>query len=458
MHSLDQVAEQVKIGKRTSSILESAEDAYNMGRRAYSFWQDHTRWTVTINSDDRLFDVALKWFLSDEADTKPPRNLKATYVYGNSRLRQLSDDDDGLPVLANFRGKSRKEAGCVELIFNETSQRRVTINGHKVSILLRRAEHGGGDDEERAYRPVQPDALHFNCNSREGQQAVVEHLRRIATDSEKHRAALHLLNSWGSWSRRDDLPDRTLDSVVLRAGQMERIRDDIQSFLGQEVDYIRRGLPYHRGYMLHGAPGTGKTSIVRALAAHFGLDLWYAPLGDLERDMSLIALINQVQPGSILLLEDVDVYHATRERDDEQRGTSMAGLLNALDGVATPHGLITFMTTNDIDVIDRALLRPGRIDVTEEIGHPDKDQIARLYEHWYSTSLTPKQVDSIEWTGTTAALTEVFKQNLNDADASWLVLQKQSANADKCSVKVPSPGGKKNERRGRSEDSSREEG
>lgn len=436
--------------RRTGSVFEAAQDAYNLGRRAHTFWQNKTRWTVSISENDRLFDVALKWFLSDEADTKPPRMVKATYVYGARRRPRFSDDLDEL-----VSSSRQRESGHVELVFNETSQRHVIIRGHKVSIMLQRHDQDV-DNERVGFRSIQPSQLHFYARSREGQTAVVEHLRKLAADQDKRKPALHLLDSWGSWSRRDDLPARQLSSVSLRAGQMENLRDDIQGFLDHETDYVRRGMPYHRGYMLYGPPGTGKTSIVRALAAHFGLDLWYAPLGDLEKDTSLMSLVNQVQPGSILLLEDIDVYHATRERDDATRGASMAGLLNALDGVATPHGLITFMTTNDVEVIDPALLRPGRIDVTEEIGFPDRDQIARLYESWYEVDLAPGQVDAIEWTGTTAALTELFKQNLNDADAAWLALQKKNSDAEKRSVKAVPSGGKNGKHRGRGEGSSRE--
>lgn len=203
---------------------------------------------------------------------------------------------------------------------------------------------------------------------------------------------------------------------------MDRLVSDVQGFLDAEADYNRRGMPYHRGYLLYGPPGTGKTSIVRALAAHFGLDLWYAPLGDMQKDASLINLVNEVKPGSILLLEDIDVYHSSRERADDE-GLSMAGLLNALDGVATPHGLITFITTNHIEVLDDALLRSGRIDVQEEVGLPNAEQVARLYENWYGMKLTDYDIKKIRFTGSTSDATELFKRHLNDGASAWKVLQ-----------------------------------
>jgi chaperone BCS1 len=70
-------------------------------------------------------------------------------------------------------------------------------------------------------------------------------------------------------------------------------------------------------------------------------------------------------------------------------------MLNALDGVWTPHGLITMMTTNNRDALDPALLRAGRIDVDEELSLLDEEQAARLAERLAPGSLT----DAITFAG-----------------------------------------------------------
>jgi len=123
---------------------------------------------------------------------------------------------------------------------------------------------------------------------------------------------------------------------------------------------------------------THNTSIVKALANHFGMPLYYLPLGDVDKDADLMGLVTDINPRSILLLEDVDVFHAMTKRDDEKAGTTIASMLNALDGVWTPHGLITVMTTNNRDQLDDALIRAGRVDVDEEFTALDQDQAARL--------------------------------------------------------------------------------
>lgn len=376
-------------------------------REGVVWWQEKTRWTVTIRSNDRLYDMAHHWFAEAAVMDSPPRALSARLT----RSRGGTDLEDVLS--SRGRRAAHESTVDVEMYWDERRERTVDIGGHRVTVSLLKAESGGGGNDG-SYRPAEPDILQFHARSRDGQMAVKDLLLNLAQKQERRKPALYLMSSWGDWNRRDDLPPRPIDSVVLAAGQMERLQADLQRFLDAEQDYVRRGTPYHRGYLLYGPPGTGKTSVVRGLAAHLGLDLWYASLGDLGKDSSLISLVNQVGPRSILLLEDIDVFHATRTRNDEGEGMSMAGLLNALDGVATPHGLITFLTTNDESVLDEALLRPGRVDLREHVGLPDSEQITRLYLQWYGVPMPAADAARLAFTGSTAEVSEIFKRNMDD--------------------------------------------
>lgn len=370
-----------------------------------AWYRERTRWTVSVTSTDRLYDAAHSWFLESEMGG-PPKALSARLRYGSYGKGQLISSGD-------------QEAASVELYYDVKVRRTVRIDGHEVQVSIEKpGTVGPGTGDDSWGRMVIPDALVFSAQSHEGQQAVVAMLRELGTRQDRRRPALHLLNSWGEWTRRDDLPERSLDSVVLAQGQMERLRDDLQRFLDDEPDYVRRGIPWHRGILLHGPAGTGKTSAVRALAAHFGLDLWYAPLGDLTKDAKLLNLIAAVGPRSILLLEDVDIFHAARERDDEQSGLSMAGLLNALDGVATPHGMITVLTTNDLSVIDESLLRPGRVDLIELVGHPEPDQIERLWAGFFELDRSIAAGVGERFKGSAAEAAEVCKRHMHDPMAA----------------------------------------
>jgi chaperone BCS1 len=389
--------------KAVKGHINAVQELVQNGQKAREWYRKRTQWSVTVSSTDRLYDVAHGWFTdTTTAQSVPPRALEARYDRKPRTHDDMIQPVDGTPHPIAF-------------YYDEQQERTVNISGHQIRVSL----HKPGDEGNvksavsESMNVFKPDILTFYAKSKEGQEVVVNLLRRLAASTEDQKPCLRMLNSWGSWSRRDDLPERKLSTVVLRDGQSERIRADLQSFLDSEADYVERGIPWHRGYLLHGEPGTGKTSIVKALAADLGLDLWYAPLGDLSKDTSLLNLISEVKPRSILLLEDIDVFHAAREREDASGKASMAALLNALDGVATPHGMITFLTTNEVSVIDKALIRPGRIDLIEEITYPDEDQVRRLYETFYGVPLTcslPKVLVS------TAAYMEIFKQNMNDPD------------------------------------------
>ena len=84
----------------------------------------------------------------------------------------------------------------------------------------------------------------------------------------------------------------------------------------------------------------------------------------------------------MLLLEDIDVFHAMTERSDDEPGATLATMLNALDGIWTPHGLITVMTTNKKEELDEAVIREGRVDVDEEFTVLDRDQAERLASYF----------------------------------------------------------------------------
>lgn len=120
------------------------------------------------------------------------------------------------------------------------------------------------------------------------------------------------------------------------------------------------GIPFRRGYLLYGYPGTGKSSFIRALAGELKVHLCLVSLNDKNMtDEDLNSLLNNAPPRSILLLEDVDAAFAQRDNGETASRVTFSGLLNALDGVGSQEGKILFMTTNKINLLDPALIRPG---------------------------------------------------------------------------------------------------
>uniref|UniRef100_A0A0N4Z0X7 Mitochondrial chaperone BCS1 n=1 Tax=Parastrongyloides trichosuri TaxID=131310 RepID=A0A0N4Z0X7_PARTI len=189
---------------------------------------------------------------------------------------------------------------------------------------------------------------------------------------------------------------RPLDSVILEDGLSKKIHDDLEEFIKSSQWYSDRGVPYRRGYLLHGPPGSGKSSYISALAGHFGYSICMVSLSERTLDDDrLNYLLNTPPPNSIILLEDVDAAFQSREDPvqnqrayDGMTRVTFSGLLNAIDGVACAEERILFMTTNHLNRLDPALIRPGRIDVKEYLGYCTPRMIEQLFDRFYEDKAT----------------------------------------------------------------------
>lgn len=146
--------------------------------------------------------------------------------------------------------------------------------------------------------------------------------------------------------------------------------------------YSDRGIPYQRGYLWHGPPGTGKSSLSLSIAGEFGLDIYVVNLSSIN-DKDLSTLFSELPPQCLVLLEDIDAASSKRSEvtdltyDDQndrcsspkkpiREMVSLSTLLNVIDGVGSPKGRVLIMTTNHPERLDDALVRPGRVDMKVE--------------------------------------------------------------------------------------------
>lgn len=218
-------------------------------------------------------------------------------------------------------------------------------------------------------------------------------LRNIVTEAfdmiqRRNMVTVRLWRGW--WSDVRGKNPRHLDTIILEAGCKERILDDIARFLSSREWYERRGIPWRRGYLFSGPPGTGKTSLVMAVAAYFKRQVCVLNLGSVRDDDALFSAIMDAPLNAIIVIEDIDCANSSAKRvedgkdpsDDDHKGITKAGLLNALDGITTPDGRILIMTTNYPEKLDDALIRPGRADVHEHfkyLGPLEQTVMAGLY-------------------------------------------------------------------------------
>ncbi|KAF9524620.1 hypothetical protein CPB83DRAFT_897770 [Crepidotus variabilis] len=136
-----------------------------------------------------------------------------------------------------------------------------------------------------------------------------------------HRIQIYFADIHGSWRWTDSRHKRPLSSIVLNQGVKESLVDDTKDFLRSEKWYADRGIPFRRGYLLHGVPGSGKSSLIHALAGQLGLDIYVVSLSaSWISDNTLMTLMGRVPARCVLLLEDLDaafVRSTTREEGDE---------------------------------------------------------------------------------------------------------------------------------------------
>lgn len=193
------------------------------------------------------------------------------------------------------------------------------------------------------------------------------------------------VDSWAeSWRKADARPRRAIDSVVLDGDMRQRLLNDAQAFFEKRNWYASMGIPWRRGYLLYGPPGTGKTSVAFALAGELRLNLcWLSLTNPKLNDQTISMLLQKTPARSLILIEDVDAFFNSRQKQDQHIAVSFSGLLNALDGVAAQEGRIIFLTTNHRELLDAALIRPGRIDVEFKLDLATREQIATMLRRFH---------------------------------------------------------------------------
>lgn len=195
---------------------------------------------------------------------------------------------------------------------------------------------------------------------------------------EKHKTWVYRMDADGDWERYTAIPKADLSKLAMDPKFKQTLIDQISHFKENRDWYYDRHLAYKLSYILHGPPGTGKTSLIKAIAAEFNMNLCIINIHSAS-DKMLEHAMSQVPSNSIVVVEDFDSCSATKTRSASDKGVmstssndvsflTLSGFLNVLDGVHALDNCIVFLTTNHLDYIDPAVYRKGRIDYIYELG------------------------------------------------------------------------------------------
>ena len=247
-------------------------------------------------------------------------------------------------------------------------------------------------------------------------QFVLDWLKEVITTVEPDidNIKIYKQSRWDDWLLLRSLPPRDEKHIILEGDVFQELYDDIQRFYERKDWFKNLGIPYKRGYLLHGAPGNGKTSTIIGLASKFRIPVYIITKLDAGTIEKLPDLFTELPEKAFVVFEDVDsmllktrpvntkeeTNDTTEDEDDWPNDTenvtdtskiNMSGLLNAIDGIASPEGYIMFMTTNFPENLDAALVRPGRIDKKIEFKNPNHNQIKRFLKKFIPTATEIEQ-------------------------------------------------------------------
>lgn len=220
----------------------------------------------------------------------------------------------------------------------------------------------------------------------------------------------------GYWDLKRGNRVRNKDTLFIEEEQYDKLITKVKQFNDEKTRsiYERLNIPYKLNILLHGPPGCGKTSFIEIIAAELKRDIRFMQITPKITDEQFSSAISGLGDMDILVCEDIDCLFVERKNSDTQKNAmTFSGLLNCFDGInGGKNGLIVFMTTNYKCRLDKALTRPGRVDLMSEFTYMSKDTVNRMVKFYmedkYSESEWEKLYQKISEYKLTGAIMSQF--------------------------------------------------
>lgn len=237
--------------------------------------------------------------------------------------------------------------------------------------------------------------LILSCDSKElliklCDEAKMRGEKKRKKNKEKSKETIRIYYYNEYWQLLSKRPKRPLETIYLKKGIKEKVQDSINTFFDSDTrnDYLSFGIPYKSVYFLYGVPGSGKTSLIDSIASEFNCDVYILPLTGKIVDSDIMSALSSMrnkndeeeETKNIILIEDIDcIFEDRKEGDSLKNNLTLQGLLNCLDGFTCLEGSLMFITANNPDCLDDALIRSCRIDFKIELGYADKYQTQNMF-------------------------------------------------------------------------------
>lgn len=200
----------------------------------------------------------------------------------------------------------------------------------------------------------------------------------FAPPSDDTKVKVYQSKGNGYWESKGAMYCQRLDNIYVAEDMKGNIVKHIDQFIKDKERYIRFGRPWKLGFLLCGVPGSGKTSMAKALALHYKRPLHILNFTKSMTDQHMIDLFHELRDNSVLLIEDVDAFFVHRKVEDIN--VSFSCFINLLDGaMANSKGTIILLTANNPDHFDPALIRPGRVDRIFQFAYPKRAEVMAAF-------------------------------------------------------------------------------
>ena len=354
------------------------------------------RWLLVdaeINNKDESYEWFLHWMRAHQQHRQSPSGNGGSRIEKNANSRLTGGLIQRIkPRMHHFSVDTQKiqhPNGSVDTTFSLVPGPGRHILRYKNAFFMINRMREAKVVDLQIGKPWETITITGLYSQRDILQQVLAEAHALAQQSTEGKTIVYMARTT-SWERfGEPRRKRPLASVILDRGIRERIVSDVKQFLNSGSWYHDRGIPYRRGYLLHGPPGSGKSSFIQALAGE--LDYNIAIINLSERGMTddrLNFLLTVIPQRTLVLLEDADAAFANRRVQTDAHGyqganVTFSGLLNALDGVASTEQRIHFLTTNHLERLDSALVRPGRVDLSVRLGDVTRWQSEKLWDRFY---------------------------------------------------------------------------
>ena len=243
---------------------------------------------------------------------------------------------------------------------------------------------------------------------------------------------------------------RTFDNVFFE--QKESVQKHVEFFLNRKEWYETKGIPYTLGFMFHGEPGCGKTSTIKAIANTARRHIINIHLAEIKSKEQLrhlffndeISVYDGMKTEKFVIpvherlyvIEDIDAMgNAVLRREfkkletkkssedpwlklkeeEEEEEIDLSFLLNLLDGTLESSGRILAISSNHPERIDRALIRPGRVDMIVNFRKCNREILQHMVNSFYDQTFEDWTNDSLEYKWSPAEVNQILFRNFKDS-------------------------------------------